>query len=161
MLNALNDFSFQTPTTLARTPRLYLSIRDAETTIQVHEDFSDATDLRAVLLSSPGPVHHLSPPFPSPLDLGRSIGSWLRAFHTWADAPAQASLRREIGRNEPMRKLKHRVNYGSFIGVLERFPDAVGLTGEDMRLCGASGIWRTRSWGDLLRPPPRWEGTGV
>jgi len=151
MLNALTDFSFRTPTTIARTPRLYISIRDAETTIQVHEDFSDATDLRAVLLPSTARDHdQMSSLFSSPLDLGRKIGSWLRGFHTWADAPAQESLRREIGRNQPMRKLKHRVNYGNLIGILEKFLDVVGCSSEDME-----ALQNVRDVADkeLARPP--------
>ncbi|KAB5558289.1 kinase-like domain-containing protein [Coniochaeta sp. 2T2.1] len=125
MLQALVNFTFTTPATLVRAPRLYLFIRGTNT--QVHQDFSDATDLRAVLRSTPTLDNMLSSQFPSPISLGRSLGSWLRAFHTWASDPAQAALQERIGQNEPMRKLKHLVNYGTFIGILQKFPDIVSI----------------------------------
>lgn len=132
MLHALAGFSFSTSTTLVSTPRLYLFIR--ETNTQVHEDFSKVTDLRAVLLASHSLDNKLSPSFPSPITLGRNIGSWLRGFHAWASAPAQAALRESIGQNEPMRKLKHLVNYGTFIAILQRFPDVLGGNTDDVKV---------------------------
>ncbi|KAB5570430.1 kinase-like domain-containing protein [Coniochaeta sp. 2T2.1] len=123
MLRALANFTFASPTTSVRAPRLYLFIR--ETNTQVHQDFYDATDLRAVLRQSPTLENVLSSQFPSPISLGRSLGSWLRAFHAWSSDPAQAALQARIGQNEPMRKLKHLVNYGTFVGILQKFPDIV------------------------------------
>src|SRR4051794_12852351 len=104
MLHTLADLTFATPTTRVRTPHAYQFIPEAN--IQVHEDVSDATDLRTVLLSSsPTLDSAISPSFPSPLRLGRSLGSWLRRFHDWASEPTQATLRETIGQNEPMRKI--------------------------------------------------------
>jgi len=55
--------------------------------------------------------------------IGYALGRWLREFHTWTSAPAQAELSREISKNEAMRKLKSQITYECFIEILENFPD--------------------------------------
>jgi hypothetical protein len=120
MLNALGEFPSITTTDRVsiQAPRLYLFL--SETNTQVIEDVPDAIDLKSILVS---------PTANSILDqslatsIGYALGSWLRYFHTWASAPAQAELRREIGKNELMRKLKSKITYDRFIQVLEDFPD--------------------------------------
>lgn len=59
---------------------------------------------------------------PSGKSVGYYIGSWLRAFHSWADAPQQASLRALLPLDDPMREVKCRFTFDNFIGVLEQFP---------------------------------------
>ncbi|OIW30773.1 hypothetical protein CONLIGDRAFT_574343 [Coniochaeta ligniaria NRRL 30616] len=127
MLSALPGFSLTT-TALVRTPFLYYHNSEANT--QIHTDFSDTTDLRAVLLSNPTLDNSISPSFPPPLTLGRKIGSWLRGFHNWASSPPEYELRAEIGQYESMRKLKHLVNYGTLIGILQKFPDVLDGSGD-------------------------------
>ena len=123
MLNALTSFTFTSPTTSVRAPRLYHFLQ--ETNTQLHEDLCEATDLRAVLLSTVTPENDPSSSFSSATSIGRNLGSWLRAFHAWASEPAQAALCEKIGQNGPMRELKHLVNYGTFIGILQKFPNMV------------------------------------
>jgi hypothetical protein len=120
MLNALNGFPPITTRDRVsiRAPHLYLFL--SETNTQVIEDVPNSIDLKLILVA---------PTANSVLDqslatsIGHALGSWLRSFHIWALAPAQAELRREIGKNEPMRKLKSKITYESFIQVLENFPD--------------------------------------
>lgn len=99
-------------------PRLYLLDREANT--RVLEDFPGSTNLMAVITS---PRNNERVDRQAAVSIGRRLGSWLRSFHTWADEPAQASLRNMVGENEAVRQLKHRVGYGSFLTVLEGFPD--------------------------------------
>lgn len=116
MLNALNT----TPPTrypIFEVPRLHLF--DCETNTQVHQDFPGAIELKSIFLASP-PISRLLV-----TSIGRDVGSRLRSFHTWASEPAQAALRADIGRNEPMRKLKYSTSYNTFINVLEKYPELV------------------------------------
>ncbi|KUJ07914.1 kinase-like protein [Mollisia scopiformis] len=108
MLNYLQDL----PISLVKTPRLLLFDQVAYT--QVHEDFSDSIDLKAVIFS--GSLSHSVAKF-----IGYNLGTWTRSFHTWAST---RTLYAE--QNEPMRKLKYLITYGSFIEVLERFPEVLG-----------------------------------
>lgn len=120
MLNALNNFPSTniTDQVSLKAPRLYLFNR--ETNTQVLEDFPEALNLKSILVS-PTANSILSQSFAT--SIGHTLGSWLRSFHTWASAPAQADLRKEIEKNEPMRKLKYLVTYDSFIQVVEKFPE--------------------------------------
>ncbi|EXJ88945.1 hypothetical protein A1O3_02009 [Capronia epimyces CBS 606.96] len=122
MHHALN--SFPSPSSNLKVPHHYLF--NPRANIQVIEDFPDAVDLKSILV----------PPSPSPTTeailtptvatcIGHDIGVWLRSFHLWASAPAQSALRRELGQNEPMRKLKRLASYDSFINILENFPETL------------------------------------
>jgi hypothetical protein len=96
---------------------------DRETNTQVYEDLPDTVDLKTVIVS---PTASTILTQSVAMAIGRRLGFWLRAFHTWASDTAQSRLRTEIARNEAMRKLKYDVTYGSFINVLENFPDVLG-----------------------------------
>ncbi len=118
MLNALQGFPSATAeTTSIKTPCLYLFNR--ETNTQVLEDYPDTIDLKSLLVL---PTSKSLLTRPVATSIGHDLGTWLRSFHTWASAEAQAQLRAEIGGNEPMRRLKHSVTYDSFIQILEKFP---------------------------------------
>ena len=95
---------------------------DRERNIQVIEDIPNSLDLKSILVS-PETNSLLTRPFAT--SIGQEIGSWLSSFHNEALAPAKADLRAEIGKNEPMRKLKYRITYDLFIGVLGNFPELV------------------------------------
>jgi hypothetical protein len=115
MLIALSNLpSAQSP--IFKAPRLHQF--DRETNTQVHEDFPDAVELNSILVSPT-----ISRLFVT--SVSRDVGSCLRSFHTWASEPAQAGLRADIGRNEPMRKLKYFATYNTFIKVLENFPEVL------------------------------------
>jgi len=124
MLKALADLSPASTTGEVKTPHLYLGLLDPaggqETSTQILEDFPSVVDLKSILVS-PEVASILTPSVS--ISIGFSLGSWLRTFHTWASAPAQAALREEIGKNEAMRELKYRITYGNFIEILENFPE--------------------------------------
>lgn len=118
MLKALNDFS---PGSLTvKPPHLYLF--DQETNTQVIEDLQDAVTVLS-FFTSPTANTVLTRPVAS--SIGHELGSWLRQFHDWAASPAQSALWNVIGHNEPMRGLKRRITYDSFLEVLENFPWAL------------------------------------
>lgn len=104
MLKSLHEFSHS-----VKTPKLLLFLEDTNT--QVHEDFSDTVELKALILSDT-----LSRPIAA--SIGHALGDWLRSFHTWSST-------QKLPTNEPMQKLKHLVTYESFIEVLERFPNVL------------------------------------
>lgn len=122
MLHGLVNFSW-TPAianTVVRSPRLYLF--DRKTNTQVLEDCSNTTDLKTIFIS---PVVKDILPGTSPASVGHDVGSWLRSFHEWTSEPGQAPLREAIGRNAEARKLKRKITYDSFVGILETYPELV------------------------------------
>lgn len=109
-------------------PHLYLF--DRETNTQVLEDIPGVVDLKTLFVLSSPDASDVLLSRPLATSVGRALGSWLRAFHAWASAPAQRhhllrARSAEVGTNEPMRELKYRITYDSFIGVLEQFPDVL------------------------------------
>ncbi|KAF2968557.1 hypothetical protein GQX73_g5045 [Xylaria multiplex] len=114
MLDALNDFS--SGVAGIKAPRLYLFIRD--TNIQVLEDFPDAIDLKSILVSLTwNPILMKS----VAASVGYGIGAWLRSFHNWS--MSRNGRLKNIGNNEPMRKLKYAITYDSHLRILENnFP---------------------------------------
>lgn len=145
MLTALNDLpAFTTDHISVKTPRIYLFNRDTNT--QIHEDFPSALDLKSFLVS-PTANRDLSQPFAT--SIGYALGSWLRTFHTWTSAPAQAELRKQIGQNSPMRELKYLVSYKNVIQIVEQFPEILEgnrKTLEDVRAMAIKEF--TREAGD-------------
>ncbi|KAH6658913.1 kinase-like domain-containing protein [Truncatella angustata] len=120
LLNALARFTALDIATsiVITTPRLCLF--DRETDIQVLEDFTGTDGFKWVLYSAN--ADKLLPQ-PSPALIGRQLGSWLRSFHEWTSAPEQAALRAQMWQNDPMRKVKYGYTYGSFLPVLENYPE--------------------------------------
>lgn len=118
MLSALNDFPYTA--SAVKVPHLYLFNR--ETNTQVLQDILGVVDLKTALVS-PTTKDVLSRSLAT--SIGRALGSWLYAYHSWTSESAQAALRAELGGNEPMRQLKYLISYDTFIKVLEQFPDVL------------------------------------
>lgn len=110
--------TLSTTSTIIKAPRLFLFNR--ETNTQILEDFHDTDGFKSMLLSKN--VENLLPN-PSPVIIGRHLGSWLRSFHTWALAPEQAALQAQVWQNDRMRKIKYVFTYDSFLKVLENYPE--------------------------------------
>ncbi|KAL7904943.1 kinase-like domain-containing protein [Trichoderma velutinum] len=120
LLNSIAQFSPLTdPSILIQVPLSFLL--DQESNIQVLEDFVDSTGLKSMLLSAEG-----SKLLPSSLEaIGFALGSWVRAFHMWAAAPEQATLRAQMWQSDPMRKIKYLFTYHAFLKVLETQPEVL------------------------------------
>ena len=99
-------------------PRLLMF--DPETHTQVLEDYRHIVDLLS-LLREWSAVDDMSLKQHA-ASLGRSLGMWLRSFHSWSSAPKQADLRKAMKGNQAMRELKDRISYSRIIGILEAFP---------------------------------------
>jgi hypothetical protein len=117
-LKALNGFPPTTGTYSVRAPRLHYF--NPESNTQIQEFLPDALSLKEYALK------HFSSPDPSRkplcLELGRSLGVWLRDFHSWAALPEQSKFQEEMKSNEPMQKLKHMVNYTMLVDTVANFP---------------------------------------
>lgn len=106
---------FSTSTATVKAPRLYLY--DKETNTQVLEDFANTSEFRTMLYSADADTP------PSPSNIGRYLGRWLRSFHTWALAPEQAALRARAWQNDPMRETKYLFTYGCVLEVLKNYSE--------------------------------------
>ena len=98
----------------AKAPRAFLS--NQRSGIIVLEDLADTIDLKTALVSKRRNevlTNH------NAARIGTQLGMWLRSFHEWTTLPDQAALRASVEKNQPMRELKYKVTYGSFIEVLE------------------------------------------
>jgi hypothetical protein len=119
MLDALNSFRPYLAQNFAiRSPLLYHF--DRETCIQVLEDLVDTIDLKTVL-ESPKVLTLL--PVSISNAMGYALGAWLRSFHSWVSAAAQAGVTRVICDNTPMRKIRFAISYGAFTSVIQKFPE--------------------------------------
>ncbi len=71
-------------------------------------------------------LKHFSSPDPSRkplcLELGQSLGVWLRSFHDWVALPEQVKLHDEMKLNQPMQQLKHMINYTTLRDTVANFP---------------------------------------
>ena len=103
-----------------RAPKLHHF--NPETNTQIQEFLPDALSLKEYALK------HFSlsrDPSRKPLcvDLGRSLGVWLRSFHDWAALPEQSNFRSEIKSNEAMQKIRQFANYSTLVNTVDNFPD--------------------------------------
>ena len=113
MMRALKDahLPFKTPTLL---------LLDIAARTQVHEDFGDALNGSTILRSSTATDCTLA------TTIGFDLGSCLKSFHEWASSGSNPLRWGPDGIiNEPMRQMKHRANYDSFMGVLDKFPGII------------------------------------
>ncbi|KAK4242468.1 kinase-like domain-containing protein [Achaetomium macrosporum] len=102
-----------------RAPRVHYF--SARTNTQVQEYLPNALSLKDYALK-----HFSASRDPSRkllcLELGRSLGGWLRDFHDRA-----SSLLPEVVKvNKPMQQLKHYVNYGTLVETVASFPSILG-----------------------------------
>jgi hypothetical protein len=89
----------------------------------VMADLPHAVDLKSILVS---PQVNTTLTTPVASSVGYGLGVWLRAFHTWGSRPAQIQLLKSLGQNAPMRRLKFRITYDTFIPVLRNFAPILG-----------------------------------
>lgn len=58
------------------------------------------------------------------LQLGRSLGEWLRSFHTWS--AGQTELREVLKGNKELQGIKQWINYKQLVQLAEQNPDILG-----------------------------------
>lgn len=136
MLEALN--TFPAGAMGVTTPHLYWFDRD--THIMVIADLPNALDLKSVMTS---PVVNTTLNLKVASTIGHHLGTWLRTFHTWGSEPAQIRLLNEMNQNKSMRDLKYKITYGTFIEVLQEFPD---ILGDDAMQLQALREWAAREF---------------
>lgn len=104
---------------LVRTPKLHYFNQGTNT--KVIEYLPDALSLKDYALK------HFTAPDPSRksfcLDVGNSLGIWLRSFHEWANEPGQSNLQRVLKQDNCLQTLRHMVYYSALVGDVARFPD--------------------------------------
>lgn len=109
-----------------RTPQVYHF--NPTTNTQIQEYLPDAVDLKTYAMkyyAAPSPESTNS----QCVALGRSLGVWLKAFHSWADKPEQAELRAIVGENAAMQKLKNAINYAPrLMQMVDKYPDILGTS---------------------------------
>lgn len=107
---------------VVQTPKLYYS--SLETNTQVQEYLPNALSLKHYALkhfASPDPARK-----PLCLELGRSLGVWLRDFHVWASHPEQSKFREQAKANDEMRQIKHMSTYETSVSAVANFPTILG-----------------------------------
>ncbi|KAL4784576.1 kinase-like domain-containing protein [Aspergillus varians] len=102
----------------AKSPRLLHFAPSTYT--QVMEDLPDAVDLKTFMLS-PGVAESLSREWT--LSIGRTLGTWLRSFHSWVADPTQKDVATQFGEFKVMRDLKFSINYDGFLTMVDVYPD--------------------------------------
>ena len=130
ILNALKDFPLTTVTTsdsttgnqgkiTIKTPHLYHFSHATHT--QVQEDLPAAQDLKTFLTT---PAMATTIPETLVRSIGRALGEWLLAFHTWTDEheSSRRELKMRMAGNTLMRELKCSVNYDNLVQSVERYP---------------------------------------
>ncbi|KAK4226069.1 kinase-like domain-containing protein [Podospora fimiseda] len=104
---------------VVRTPKIYHF--NHETNTKVIEYLDSALSLKDYALK------HFVTPDPSRkpfcLDVGKSLGIWLRTFHDWGNKPEQSRLQNVLKQDNCLQTLRHRVYYSALVGDVKRFPD--------------------------------------
>ncbi|KAL7917507.1 kinase-like domain-containing protein [Trichoderma austrokoningii] len=100
-------------------PKLYHF--NSQTSTQIQEYLPSATNLKHYALtyfqgSSTATTKSQC------LQLGQSLGTWLRRFHSWSDQPDNQSLHNLFAKNTAMRNIKKAINYDQLLGRLSMFP---------------------------------------
>ncbi|EAQ88958.1 hypothetical protein CHGG_05577 [Chaetomium globosum CBS 148.51] len=101
-----------------QTPKLYYTSRETNTQVQTY--LPHALNLKHYALK------HFASPDPSRkplcLELGRSLGGWLRGFHAWALRPEQSKFREQAKANDEMRQIVHMATYNTLVSAVADFP---------------------------------------
>ncbi|KAF4165552.1 hypothetical protein CNMCM6936_007695 [Aspergillus lentulus] len=124
IVKALNDFPATTETDTAnntsctvKTPRLFQFSH--ETNTQILEDLPGALDLKTFMLL---PTNSQNVSRELAASIGRALGKWLLAFHTWVSEESQKDLVKAMEKNEVMRDIKFMINYDNLAKMVDQFP---------------------------------------
>lgn len=110
-----------------------------ETCTQVQEYLPQALSLKDYARkhwANPSP----EAPKPRCIELGRSLGQWLRSFHDWSEQPANSNVRELFAKNKEMQAIKKMVNYDQLLRMSGKFPflkDSEGVYQEIVKMAAA------------------------
>lgn len=108
-----------TPACQVRTPTMFYF--NPETNTQIQEYLPHAMNLKDYArknLESPSSEAVK----PQCLDLGRSLGQWLRSLHNWSSQPGNTEIRELAAKNKDLQKLKKVYNYDGMLRMVARYP---------------------------------------
>jgi hypothetical protein len=99
------------------TPKSLFFELDSDVGVQIHEDFRDALSVSAILRS-------ITTSRTVATAIGCDLGFCLKSFHDLVNSKFETAFSQspDIWTTSPMRLLKYRTSYGSFVEVLDRFP---------------------------------------
>ncbi|KAI1421421.1 kinase-like domain-containing protein [Xylaria sp. FL1777] len=128
-LRALSEFPIEGKAALpgdtakftVRTPKFYHF--DEQNNTQVQEILLHGKDLKTYALSTYA-ADTPEAARPQCLQLGRALGKWLCAFHSWS--ATQAGLRKTVAANAELQQLKHFINYSWLLDRVGQFPAVLG-----------------------------------
>lgn len=63
---------------------------------------------------------------PQCLELGKSLGMWLRKFHAWGRQPANSDVRDLVASNKEMQNIKKMMNYDNLSRSMEKWQPDLG-----------------------------------
>ncbi|KAL0933898.1 uncharacterized protein CTRU02_210697 [Colletotrichum truncatum] len=119
--SSLFDKSTDAHTFVVRTPNLFYF--DDKSTTQIQEYLPNGIDLKSYVLQ------HFSAPTPQPLEpkcrqLGKALGTWLRAFVEWS--AQQVKHRELVALNGFGQEVKHMINFAWLNDRITGFPGILG-----------------------------------
>ncbi|KAK0748875.1 kinase-like domain-containing protein [Apiosordaria backusii] len=119
-LKAVQSMPTPSAPCVTRTPKLYYY--NSATNTQVQEYLPDAISLKDYALKHFSSTRDASRK-PVCLDIGKSLGIWLRSFHDWANQPEQSALREALKKNANLQELRHMTNYQTLVSDVDTYPE--------------------------------------
>ncbi len=95
---------------------------NSDTNTQVQEYLPDAISLKDYALKHFSATRDVSRK-PACLDIGKSLGIWLRSFHHWANQSEQSGLRGALKLNANLQELRHMTNYQTLVSDVDTCPE--------------------------------------
>ncbi|XXG96556.1 Cytoplasmic tRNA 2-thiolation protein 2 [Hypoxylon texense] len=95
-----------------------------ENNCQVQEYLQNGVDLKTYALQTYANSNAEEATKQQCLQLGKTLGRWLRGFHEWAGQ--RDELRRVVADNDGMQQIKHMINFDTLLERIEQFPSILG-----------------------------------
>lgn len=106
---------------VVRTPKLY-HFND-NTNTQVQELLHNTISLKDYALKYFSSPSNDSSTKLLCLDIGKSLGLWLKNFHRWTSQPEQSDLRSVLRGNESIQSLRHKANYSNLLADADTYSE--------------------------------------
>lgn len=111
-----------TPMFSVKTPELFYF--NPATSTNVQEYLTDAMSLKQYALEHFKAVDDMVKP--QCLELGKSLGMWLRKFHDWGRQPANSDVRDLVATNKEMQSIKKTMNYDNLSQAMGKWQSDLG-----------------------------------